>query len=203
MKCIPMKPSGRCVPAASLVMEIEEVLDASMLSERSPASASSAKTAFLTAKSSLTASITKSKPATALMAFLSPSSPYCMRSLSSGTSASLSLPFLFSLAAQSATNCLLLSRLPGNLSRASTSTPACLAATMAMPVPIWPHPTTPRRFTLSVAGAPPHCLLRVSRASTLAGAMGPMGSSAHSRPVPHRRPRAAIFGALARRQPFP
>mmetsp|Transcript_33091 Transcript_33091/g.89571 ORF Transcript_33091/g.89571 Transcript_33091/m.89571 type:complete len:206 (-) Transcript_33091:95-712(-) len=153
MKCMPMKRSGRSTTAPSLVMEIEDVLLASTLSDRRPASSKALKEACLMLMSSLTASMTKSRPGTWPMAAASSSAPYAMRPVTAATSASLSRPFFSSLPVQSLTNWALFSKLAGYLSSARTSTWACLAATIAMPVPIWPQPTTPIRFTAELEWA--------------------------------------------------
>mmetsp|Transcript_36943 Transcript_36943/g.102629 ORF Transcript_36943/g.102629 Transcript_36943/m.102629 type:complete len:207 (+) Transcript_36943:265-885(+) len=104
MKCIPMKRSGRSTAAPSFVMEMDEVFVASTLSERSPASCSDANTACLTCKSSLTASITKSRLGTSPRAPASSSAPYWIRRANAADSSSVSRPFFSSLAAQSWTN---------------------------------------------------------------------------------------------------
>mmetsp|Transcript_87461 Transcript_87461/g.183045 ORF Transcript_87461/g.183045 Transcript_87461/m.183045 type:complete len:249 (-) Transcript_87461:13-759(-) len=147
MKCMPMKRSGRSRPALNFVIEMELVFVARMLEEGRLASKRALNTARLMSSSSDTASTTKSKSATPFMAAASSKFPYLMRPTKSWTSDSANRPLLTSLAAQSWTNLLLRSRLGANLSNARTSAPAWRAATIAMPVPIWPQPTTPILFT--------------------------------------------------------
>mmetsp|Transcript_92048 Transcript_92048/g.237533 ORF Transcript_92048/g.237533 Transcript_92048/m.237533 type:complete len:238 (+) Transcript_92048:181-894(+) len=135
MKCMPMTRSGRRAIAPSFVIEIEEVLLASTAPSRKPRSCSSWKTDCLMPRSSLTASMTKSRLGTRSL-HSSPKVWNLTRPIMSAASASVSRPFFVSFEAQSCTNLRLLSTLSGILSSAWTSRPACRAATMAMPVPI-------------------------------------------------------------------
>ena len=151
MKCIPMKRSGRRVAAASRVIEMEEVLVARIapaLQRRS----SLPKSSFFTASFSTMASMTASAEASASSEVV-----VVTRARAAAFSSAVRLPLatsrsrFFSIAPRA------FSRNRSSTSTRTTEQPAA-AATWAIPLPIWPPPTTPSERismarTLSVAGA--------------------------------------------------
>ncbi len=145
MKCMPMTRSARLVPAASLVIEIELVLLARMVSGGQQRS-SSASTDDLTGSFSTTASTTSWQGASAESSLL-----VRTRESVASLSAAVSLPL-----AMRRSRLLPMPAMPRSSAAGATSTmvtarPAC-AATCAMPCPIVPAPTTPMLLTACIEG---------------------------------------------------
>ena len=138
MKCMPMTRSGRPLAVPRRVIEIDEVLDARITSGGQSLFRRANKSSF-TASISVAASITKSVASrassrgapTTLVRIRSPTSGVTFRRVSSRST-------IRRMALRAA------SRTVSETSWSRTPSPAC-AATSAMPLPIWPAPTTPIR----------------------------------------------------------
>ena len=134
-KCIPAMRPGCFMPAASAVIENDEVLDASTASA-STTTSSSRNVLRLTSRSSTIASTTS------LAVTRSPSAcTGTMRAAAASASAGSILPLAASLRSASAICCLAASATPIRVSNNRTRWPAC-AATCAMPAPMAPAPIT-------------------------------------------------------------
>jgi hypothetical protein len=146
MKCMPITRSGRPEAAASLVIEIDEVFDARMHSGRVtlPRLVISSS---LSASFSGAASITKSRSARS--AWLPPARS---RATVASRCSAASLPFSTSLSSVLPSLPIAAAASSAVTSTSTTSRPAW-AATWAMPWPIWPPPTTPRRAITAAPGA--------------------------------------------------
>ncbi len=140
MKCMPMTLSGRLVWAAMRPMGIEEVFVARITPGRQTRS-SSRKSSNLISCFSVAASTTKSAAAMSLRLVLG-----LIRSRTASRSAAAILPFS---TLRERTPATVLSPLSTNscwMSFMMTFRPL-MAATWAMPLPIWPAPMTPKTFT--------------------------------------------------------
>mmetsp|Transcript_31935 Transcript_31935/g.75076 ORF Transcript_31935/g.75076 Transcript_31935/m.75076 type:complete len:231 (-) Transcript_31935:130-822(-) len=131
-KCMPTSRSGRCMPRARAVTEIDEVLVAMTASSGSSAS-SSAKSVRFTSRFSTMASMTRSAGCSAATGL--------MRASVAATASALSLPLATRPSSVAASLALAASAAPSRVSNSATSWPAW-AATCAMPAPIRPAPTT-------------------------------------------------------------
>ena len=138
MKCIPMTFSGRRVAAPSLVIEIDDVLEARIVSGRVRRS-SSPKTCVLTWRFSTTASITRSAAATSSIEVVAR-----MRRHAAARSSAVILPFSASLARLLSTWPIPRSSAFWSRSRRTTACPPW-AKTCAMPLPMVPAPRTATR----------------------------------------------------------
>ncbi|MNG07243.1 hypothetical protein D3C84_905330 [compost metagenome] len=135
-KCMPMKRSGRPVAAASLVIDIDEVLLAIRVCGPTMASMSLRICSF-SASASVAASITRSVSTRACLSVLLRRRPRMSR-----WPASSMLPLRSSLSRLPSMLCRPRSSAASEMSTMITSRPA-MAQTWAMPLPIVPAPITP------------------------------------------------------------
>src|SRR6266550_7085156 len=146
-KCSPTKRSARFVaPAISAIVRLD-VLEAKIVPGPHKPS-SSRKSTFLSARSSVIASITMStvrRSATTVVNF--------SRLSAASRSAGWSLPFSTSLPSDFSMPARPRSRISLETSRTMVSYPA-VAATWAMPLPIKPQPSTPTRWMSANSSAP-------------------------------------------------
>jgi len=150
MKCMPTKRSGRFVVAASVVIEIDDVLLARITSGRARRSASPS-TARLISIFSGTASTIKSAAAIALMSVTG-----SRRFKTAPLSLSGNFPFLISRSRFFAMVSSARSRKRCSTSRKITWYPA-RANTCAMPLPMVPAPSTATLLIESMAISPLRC----------------------------------------------